>query len=120
MPPKSILEFSMTRLPRGVPAVFARAIVTPALVAVMGMAAVAVAGPADAKVMRHHPAHHGVTPKRHAPTSAYNFPAYIDRGSDRNPGGDNQYFSDTASPTYFNGPNLIGPAYFQRWWSPSN
>jgi hypothetical protein len=97
----------MTRLPRGVPA----------LVAVLSLATVAV--PAEAKVMRHHAARHGVTQRRHAPVSAYNFPNYIDRGSDRNPGGDNLYFSDTGAPTYFNGPNLIGPAYFQRWWSTS-
>ena len=102
----------MTRLPRGVPA----------LVALLGFAAFA-AGPANAKVMRqkvvtrHHATRHGVTLKRHAPVSAYNFPKYIDRGTDYNPGGDNQYFSNTRSPSVFNGPTLTGPAYFQRWWT---
>lgn len=94
----------MTRLPRGVPA----------FVALMGIAAFA-AGPADAKVKRYH-----ATPKRHvahAPRSPYDFPMYVDRGSDRNPGGDNLYYSDTKDPAFFNGPDLVGPAYFQRWWS---
>jgi len=30
--------------------------------------------------------------------------------------GDNLYFTDTRAPAYIHGPNLIGPAYFQRWW----
>ena len=101
----------MTRLPRGVPALFA----------LLGFAAFA-AGPVDAKVTRPHLTRHRVTPyrvtpKHHAPVSAYNFPRYIDRGTDYNPGGDNQYFSNTRSPSVFNGPTLTGPAYFQRWWT---
>jgi hypothetical protein len=91
----------MTRLPRGVPA----------LVAVLSLTAFA-AGPAEAKVKRHH-----MASKRHVATSAYNFPNYVDRGSDRNPGGDNLYFTDTKSPGDFvTGPTLIGPGWFQRWW----
>lgn len=91
----------MTRMPRGVAA----------LVALLGLAAFA-AGPADAKSKRH-----PVTPKRHVATSPYNFPNYVSRGVDRNPGGDNLYYSDTKEQPIFNGPRLIGPAYFQRWWS---
>ncbi|HXT06912.1 MAG TPA: hypothetical protein VN715_08255 [Roseiarcus sp.] len=90
----------MTRLPRGVPAI----------VALAGLAAFAV-GPADAKVKRHH-----ATPKHHVVRSPYNFPNYVSRGVDRNPGGDNLYYTDTKAPAYFFGPTLLGPAYFQRWW----
>jgi hypothetical protein len=107
----------MTRLPRGVAA----------LVAILGVAAFA-AGPADAKSKRHYvtpkrqvatPKRPVATPKRLAatPTSPYKFPNYISSGVDRNPGGDNLYFSDTKEQPIFNGPRLIGPAYFQRWWS---
>ena len=91
----------MTRLPRSVLA----------LVASLGLAAFAL-GPAEAKVKRQH-----VTPKRHVATSPYKFPNYVSPGVDRNPGGDNLYFSDTKEQPIFNGPRLIGPAYFQRWWS---
>ncbi len=60
-----------------------------------------------------------VKAKRHqGPSRAYepasrrpdNFPVYVDRGSDRNPGGDNLYFTDTKNPHY-----VVGPAWFQRW-----
>jgi hypothetical protein len=108
----------MTRLPRGVAA----------LVALLGLAAFA-AGPAQAKTKRSHATSsaHGTSahatsrghaaPKRHVATSPYKFPNYISSGVDRNPGGDNLYFSDTKDQPIFNGPRLIGPAYFQRWWS---
>ena len=92
----------MTRLRGGVPALV-----------VLGFAALA-ASPAAAKLKRHHPVH-----PLHARVGAplEEFPTYTDRGSDRNPGGDNLYFSDTRNATVFDGPNLVGPAYFQRWWS---
>ena len=38
------------------------------------------------------------------------FPTYVDRGVDRNPGGDDLYFNDTKNPNY-----IVGPAWFQRW-----
>lgn len=82
----------MTRLRRGFPA----------LVALLGLAAFAGA-PADAKIKRHRAYHARVAP-------AQEFPVYVDHGSDRNPGGDNLYFTDTKDPHY-----IIGPAWFQRW-----
>ncbi len=84
----------MMRLRRGVPA----------LVALVGLAAFA-AAPADAKTKRHHP----VYPQKALP-AAEPFPIYVDHGSDRNPGGDNLYFTDTKNPNY-----IVGPAWFQRW-----
>jgi hypothetical protein len=74
----------------------------PGFVAVIGLVAFA-AAPAQAKVKHRH------APQAHAARPA-NFPVYVDRGSDRNPGGDNLYFSDTKSPHY-----IVGPAWFQRW-----
>jgi hypothetical protein len=88
------LEFCMTRLRQGVCA----------LVACLGLAAF-VAAPADAKVRHRHPL--GVRPAASRPVA---FPNYVDRGSDRNPGGDDLYFSDTKYPHY-----IVGPAWFQRW-----
>jgi hypothetical protein len=86
----------MTLLRRGVPA----------LVAVLGLAAFAAAPAAakDNKVKRRPPAH-----SRLAPAPASKFPVYVDRGSDRNPGGDDLYFNDTKEPGY-----LVGPGFFQR------
>ena len=75
-------------------------------VALVGLAAFASA--AEAKVKRHHPA-----PLRHrevAAAAARDFPVYVGNGVDRNPGGDNLYFSDTKRPNY-----IVGPAWFQRW-----
>ena len=86
----------MTRLRRGLALSIAR----------VGLAAVASAG--EAKVKRHHPA-----PQRHREVAAANgrdFPVYVGTGVDRNPGGDNLYFSDTKRPNY-----IVGPAWFQRW-----
>jgi hypothetical protein len=74
------------------------------LVALLGFAAFA--SDSQARVRRHHVAperHHGVTASR-------NFPVYVGAGVDRNPGGDNLYFSDTKRPSY-----IVGPAWFQRW-----
>ncbi len=82
----------MTRLRRGVCA----------FVAILGFAAFA--APAAAEVKRHHLRH-----AYHAPRAAQ-FPVYVDHGSDRNPGGDNLYFTDTRTPDY-----IVGPAWFQRW-----
>ena len=65
--------------------------------------AVALVGSADARVKRHRAPH--ATAER-----APNFPLYVSRGVDRNPGGDNLYFSDTKRPSY-----IVGPAWFQRW-----
>jgi hypothetical protein len=85
-------------------------------VAILGLAASAASAEA-ATLKRHHPVH------RHAPQVAArerepSFPTYIDQGSDRNPGGDNLYFTDTKDPFRLNEKNsyIIGPAYFQRWW----
>ena len=69
--------------------------------AVIGLVALVIA-PAQAKIKRHHP-------HPHAPVAA-NFPIYVDHGVDRNPGGDNSYFTDTKQPSY-----VVGPAWFQRW-----
>jgi hypothetical protein len=82
----------MMRLRRGVPT----------LAALVGLAAFA-AAPAEAKLKRHHAEHAAVRP-------ATKFPVYVDQGSDRNPGGDNLYFTDTKQPNY-----IVGPAWFQRW-----
>ncbi len=72
------------------------------LVALLGLAALASA-PAEAKRRHKHPAH--------APQVARsNVPNYVSKGVDRDPGGDNRYFSDTKDPDY-----LIGPGIFQRW-----
>jgi hypothetical protein len=80
-----------------------------ALVAVLGLAAFAAAPAAakdnkDSKAKRRAPAH-----SRLAPAPASKFPVYVDKGSDRNPGGDNLYFNDTKEPGY-----LVGPGFFQR------
>jgi hypothetical protein len=74
------------------------------IVALLGFAAFA----SDCKARRHH-----VTPlRRHEATTATSrdFPVYVGTGIDRNPGGDNLYFSDTKRPSY-----IVGPAWFQRW-----
>ena len=75
-----------------------------AFVAILGLAAFA-AAPADAKVKPRH-----MMRTRPAASRPVNFPNYVDRGVDRNPGGDNLYFSDTKVPHY-----IVGPAWFQRW-----
>jgi hypothetical protein len=75
-------------------------------VALLGFAALA--SGAEAKVKRHH-----LAPQRHYGASAAtsrDFPVYVGTGVDRNPGGDNLYFSDTKRPSY-----IVGPAWFQRW-----
>lgn len=74
-------------------------------IAFLGLAAFA--ANAEAKVKHHHPLHH-----RSAPSASrqMEFPVYVDTGSDRNPGGDNLYFTDTKHPDY-----LVGPGWFQRW-----
>jgi hypothetical protein len=84
-------------------------------VAIVGFAAFA--GGAAAAPIKHH--HHPVQHRGYSiDTRPAAFPNYIDTGSDRNPGGDNLYFTDTKSPLRLNepGPYIIGPAYFQRWW----
>jgi hypothetical protein len=84
-------------------------------VAIIGLAASAGAAGA-APIKHHHPL------QRHSgyaiDSRPLAFPRYIDTGSDRNPGGDNLYFTDTKSPFRLNEPGsyIIGPAYFQRWW----
>ena len=76
-------------------------------VAIVGLAVFAGSAGA-APIKHHHPLH------RHAGYSVdsrpVSFPNYIDTGSDRNPGGDNLYFTDTKNPHY-----VVGPAWFQRW-----
>ena len=83
-------------------------------VALLGFAAGAASADA-ATIKRHHPQrHHGYVASSREPS----FPVYIDQGADRNPGGDNLYFTDTKAPFRLNEQNsyIIGPAYFQRWW----
>lgn len=86
----------MSRLRQGVP-----------IVAFVAFAALA-AAPAAATTVKHrhvsHPEHVRTAPRPEA------FPVYVDRGSDRNPGGDDLYFNDTKVPHY-----IVGPAWFQRW-----
>jgi hypothetical protein len=94
----------MTRLRRGVPVLFT----------LLGLAVFA-AAPADAAKVKSH--YSTTTPKRHAAAPEPRAPAYVSRGVDRNPGGDNLYFTDTRAPSTFNGPDLLGPAWFQRWFS---
>jgi hypothetical protein len=90
----------MTRLRRGLPVAFA----------VLGVAAFA-AAPAGATTKRHAAhGHAGYAHARPAPRHVTNFPVYVDRGTDYNPGSDNLYFSDTKTPHY-----IVGPAWFQRW-----
>jgi len=72
------------------------------VLALVALASVALA-PAQAKTKPH--AHHAQPAAVAKP-----FPVYIDRGSERNPGGDNAYFTDTKQPNY-----IVGPAWFQRW-----
>ena len=84
-------------------------------VALLGFAASA-ASAQPLPVKRHRPVIH-----RHvvvATTRPLSFPQYIGTGVDRNPGGDNEYFSDTKDPFRLTEKNqyIIGPAYFQRWW----
>jgi len=82
-------------------------------VAIVGLAAFTSAA-AAAPIKHHRPVHRGYA----VDNRPVAFPRYIDAGSDRNPGGDNLYFTDTKSPFRLNepGPYIIGPAYFQRWW----
>jgi hypothetical protein len=72
-------------------------------VALLGFAAFA--SDSQAKAKRHHAA-----PQRHHENVSRDFPVYRGTGVDRNPGGDNLYFSDTKQPSY-----IVGPAWFQRW-----
>lgn len=73
----------------------------PALaIALVGLAAFA--SPVDAKT-KHRPA--SAYP---APAARSNFPVYVSRGVDRNPGGDNLYFQDTKRPSYIVGPGYLG------------
>jgi len=77
----------------------------PVAAALLAVAVFAASG-ADAKPKPKR--HHGyVEPLARRPAD---FPTYIDRGSDRNPGGDNLYFSDTRNPTY-----ELGPTIFQKY-----
>ena len=78
--------------------------VLPGIAALIGLAAFA-AAPAQAKMKHRHP----LQGRTHVARPS-NFPVYVDRGSDRNPGGDNLYFTDTKKPNY-----VVGPAWFQRW-----
>jgi hypothetical protein len=86
----------MKRLPGGLPA--AAAFMTIAVFAVPS---------ANAKAKRHHRMAPQYEQASRRPDA---FPVYVDRGSDRNPGGDNLYFTDTKNPHY-----VVGPAWFQRW-----
>jgi hypothetical protein len=61
---------------------------------------------AQAKIKHRH-AHGYVGPVAHRPVD---FPVYIDHGSDRNPGTDNLYFTDTRNPSY-----ELGPTIFQKY-----
>jgi hypothetical protein len=81
-------------------------------VALLALAATAASADAATLRRRHHP-HHPVVASREP-----SFPNYIDQGVDRQPGRDNEYFSDTKSPTFLHneGSYLVGPGYFQRWW----
>jgi len=72
-------------------------------VALLGFAAFA--SDSQAKLKRHH-----LAPVQHHVASGRDFPVYVGTGIDRNPGGDNLYFSDTKRPSY-----IVGPAWFQRW-----
>ena len=79
----------------------------PAVAALLAVAAFAGSG-ADAKPRtKHHHGHAYLEPVTRRPVD---FPTYVDHGSDRNPGGDNLYFTDTKDPHY-----VVGPAWFQRW-----
>jgi hypothetical protein len=91
------LEFFMKRLRRG----------APVAAALLAVAVFATSG-ADAKPKpkRHH-LHGYVDPIARRPVE---FPTYVDTGSDRNPGGDNLYFTDTRNPTY-----ELGPTIFQKY-----
>ena len=77
----------------------------PTAVALLTVAVFAASG-ADAKPRHRH--HHGyVEPVARRPVE---FPTYVDHGSDRNPGMDNLYFTDTKNPTY-----ELGPTIFQKY-----
>jgi len=71
--------------------------------AICGLAAFAPVADAATKAKRHHPA----AQYPHAAASR-EFPAYVSRGVDRNPGGDNLYFQDTKRPNYIVGPGFLG------------
>ena len=76
--------------------------------AAAALLAVAVFAASGAEAKPRHKYHHGyVEPMARRPVA---FPTYVDHGSDRNPGGDNLYFTDTKDPKY-----LVGPGWFQRW-----
>ncbi len=105
------------RLPWSVPAFVA-------LVSVGAFAAGAAAKPHHMRPKSHMAKAHMAVSGQHLaasgqymPSSPYKFPNYVDHGTDYNPGSDNRYFSDTGAPAIFNGPNNLGPAYFQRWWT---
>jgi len=76
--------------------------------AVAALLAVSVFAASGADATPRHRRHHGYNePLARRPV---NFPTYVDHGSDRNPGGDNLYFTDTKDPHY-----IVGPGWFQRW-----
>ena len=79
----------------------------PVAATLIAVAVFATAG-ADAKPKAKH--RHGPSYLEPAARRPADFPTYIDHGADRNPGGDNLYFTDTKNPHY-----VIGPAWFQRW-----
>ena len=54
--------------------------------------------------------HHGPTSYEPAARRPVDFPTYVDRGSDRNPGGDKLYYTDTRTPHY-----ELGPTIFQKF-----
>ncbi len=54
--------------------------------------------------------HHRLSYSQPAPQRPLAFPTYVDRGTDRNPGGDDLYYTDTRYPRY-----ELGPSIFQKF-----
>ena len=77
----------------------------PVAAMVLAVAAIAATG-ADAKSRHKHP-HAAEAPVAHR---GIDFPTYVDHGSDRNPGMENLYFTDTRTPSY-----ELGPTIFQKY-----
>ena len=76
------------------------------ITALFGLAAFAPC--ADAYTYTKAKPHHAAKAQYPHAVTSRDFPVYVSRGVDRNPGGDNLYFQDTKRPGYIVGPGFLG------------
>ena len=82
---------------------------SPGAACLLAVAVFAFSG-ADADAKPKAKRHHGQANYEPVARRSVEFPTYVDRGSDRNPGGDNLYYTDTRTPHY-----ELGPTIFQKF-----